>query len=64
MYLEIEFTYIIHNCNIDIFKHLLPDIISFTLEYVMKKDVFTFGILNLVPSHNTQEASRKDHTNS
>ena len=47
-----KFTYIIHNYSIAIFKHLSPNIISFTLEYVKKKDAFTFGIPNLVPSHN------------
>ena len=34
------------------FKHFSPDIISFTSEYVKKKEASTFRISNLVPSHN------------
>ena len=49
---DMKFTYIIHNCSIAMFKHLSPDIISFTSEYVKKNDASTFGIPNLVPSHN------------
>ena len=61
--LQVEFTYIIHNYNIDMFKHLSHDIISFTSEYVKKKDASTFGIPSLVPSHKNS-SSGKYHTGS
>ena len=48
---DMEFTYIIHNYSITMFKHLSPEIISLTSAYVNKK-ASTFGIPNLVASHN------------
>jgi len=48
---DMEFTYIIHNCSIAMFKHLSLDIISLTLAYVRNMDASTFGIPNLVASH-------------
>ena len=49
---DMEFTYIIHNSSIAMFKHLSLDIISLTSAYVKNKDASTFGIPNLVTSHN------------
>ena len=46
-----NFTYMIHNCSIAMFKHLSPNIILFTSAYVKNKDASTFGIPNLLTSH-------------
>ena len=48
---HIKFTYNIHNCSIDMFKHLYPATISFTSENVKKNEASTFESPNLLPSH-------------
>ena len=46
-----NFTYMVNNYSIAMFKHCMSDIISFTSVQVTNNDVATLGIPNLVTSH-------------